>query len=556
MPHHKYRPHRPHLDGHTRRWVDREPAAAPRWCSVDLRDGNQALAEPMDTRRKLVLYRTLVDIGFDEIEVGFPAASSTDAAFVRELIDGGHIGDGVAIGALTQCRADLIDATFAALAGAPSAIVHFYNSTSPLQRDVTFGTDIAGVTRLAVDGARMCRDAQAHHDATGVTYEYSPESFTATEPDVAADIVAAVHDALELDDGETLIVNLPATVEHYPAHIYGDVVEHLCDLLAARGLRAGTDIVISVHPHNDRGTAVAATEAALRAGAQRVEGTLFGNGERTGNVDLVTVALNLMVDGIDPRLDLSDLDSVRQVAEWATGIDVHPRHPYAGDLVHTAFSGSHQDAIAKGLARIDTDYDTWEVPYLPVDPAHLGRDYTAVIRVNSQSGKGGAAYVLADRAGYELPRGLAAEFSKVVQTHTDTHGGELDPAALVALFDSTYGIDGSAAITCTSHHIDSVSDTTRIDAQLNVDGEPVELRGRGIGTVAAYLTGLNAVLGTELDVDAYHTHALDSGDRASAVSYIALRSATGEQRWGVGVHPNTTSADLAAINSAAAALRS
>jgi 2-isopropylmalate synthase len=382
MPHDKYVPFRP-LDLPDRTWPTRRIEAAPTWCSVDLRDGNQALIDPMDPARKKHMFETLVAMGFTEIEVGFPSASQPDFDFVRQLIDDDLIPDDVTIQVLTQCRPELIERTYEAIAGSARAIVHFYNSTSVLQRRVVFGLEQAGITEIAVNAARLCRKLEATVPGTDVRYEYSPESFTGTEPDYAIEICAAVMEAIEPDPDRPIILNLPATVEMYTPNVYADVIEHF-----HRHIPGRDSVVLSLHPHNDRGTAVAAAELAVLAGADRIEGTLFGNGERTGNVDLVTLALNLMSQGVDPQLDLSDIDKLRRVAEYCNRLPVHPRHPYAGDLVYTAFSGSHQDAIKKGLAAlratgVDGEYPIWEVPYLPIDPAHVGRTYEAVIRVNS-----------------------------------------------------------------------------------------------------------------------------------------------------------------------------
>ena len=390
-----------------RTWADRHLDTAPLWCSVDLRDGNQALIDPMDPARKLRFFETLVGMGFKEIEVGFPAASQPDFDFIRQIIEEDRIPDDVAIQVLVQCRPELIERTYEAIAGARQAIVHFYNSTSTLQRRVVFGLDRDGITDIATSAARLVKKFEQTVPATMVTYEYSPESFTGTEPDYAVEICAAVMDVIEPAADRKMIINLPNTVEMYGPNTYADVIEWF-----GRHIPNRDAIVLSVHPHNDRGTAVAAAELAQLAGADRVEGTLFGNGERTGNVDVVTLALNLFSQGVDPRLDLHDIDHLRRVAEYCNRLPVHPRHPYAGDLVYTAFSGSHQDAIKKGMDALPADYATWEVPYLPIDPKHVGRTYEAIIRVNSQSGKGGVAYLMDTEHGLDLPRALQIEFSK------------------------------------------------------------------------------------------------------------------------------------------------
>ncbi len=432
MPFNLYRPYRP-LTLPDRTWPDRDITVAPRWASVDLRDGNQALVDPMDSERKLTLFQTLVDIGFKEIEVGFPSASMTDFDFQRQIIDEGLIPDDVTVQVLVQCREELIERTFESLVGAPRAIVHFYNSTSELQRRVVFGLDRAGIIDIAVNAARLCKKFESTLAGTDIRYEYSPESFTGTEPEFAVEICEAVMDVIQPTPERPIIINLPNTVEMYGPHVYADVIEWF-----GRTIDNRDSLILSVHPHNDRGTAVAAAELAVMAGAERVEGTLFGNGERTGNVDVVTLAMNLFSQGVDPALDFSDIDKVRRVAEYATRMPVHPRHPYAGDLVYTAFSGSHQDAIKKGFAAIGKDYEHWEVPYLPIDPSHTGRTYEAIIQVNSQSGKGGVAYVMDTEHGLDLPRSLQVEFSKEVQAVTEDSGTVIRAGEMWDVFSKTY----------------------------------------------------------------------------------------------------------------------
>jgi 2-isopropylmalate synthase len=414
MPFEKYRPFLPlpiELPG--RRWPNVRIEKAPLWCSVDLRDGNQALIDPMDPTRKMRMYQTLVQMGFKEIEVGFPSASQPDYDFVRQLIEEDLIPDDVTIQVLVQCRAELIDRTYECIKGCPRAIVHFYNSTSVLQRRVVFGLDQAGITQIAVDAARLCRKLEETVPATAVRYEYSPESFTGTELDYAVEICGAVMDVIEPTIDRKIVLNLPATVEGYTANVYGDAIEWF-----HRNIPGRDKVILSLHPHNDRGTAVAAAEFGVMAGADRVEGTLFGNGERTGNVDLVNLALNLFSQGVDPELDIGNIDEVRRVTEYCNRLPISPRHPYVGDLVYTSFSGSHQDAIKKGFAALPDDYQEWAVPYLPIDPKHVGRNYEAVIRVNSQSGKGGVAYVMKAEHGFDLPRRLQIEFSRSIQTIT------------------------------------------------------------------------------------------------------------------------------------------
>ena len=432
MPFGKYRSHVP-LVLHDRTWADRQFTRAPRWASVDLRDGNQALIDPMDSERKLALFQTLVDVGFKEIEVGFPSASQTDYDFQRLIIDENLIPDDVEIQVLVQCRQELIARTFESLAGAPRAVVHFYNSVSELQRRVVFGLDKAGIVDIAVKAAEQCKAYEAQLSGTAIRYEYSPESFTGTEPEFAVEICEAVMDVIGPTPESPMILNLPATVEMYSPNVYADVIEWF-----GRTIKDRDSIVLSLHPHNDRGTAVAAAELAVLAGADRVEGTLFGNGERTGNVDVVTLAMNLFSQGIDPALDFGDIEKVRRVAEYATRMPVHPRHPYAGDLVYTAFSGSHQDAIKKGMAAVGENYDEWEVPYLPIDPKHTGRTYEAIIQVNSQSGKGGVAYLMDTDHGLDLPRRLQVEFSKRVQEITEASGTVIPSGKMRDVFEEIY----------------------------------------------------------------------------------------------------------------------
>jgi 2-isopropylmalate synthase len=544
MPHHLYRPEVP-IALPDRTWPDRRIDAAPRWVSVDLRDGNQALVDPMDPARKLALFRKLVEIGFKEIEVGFPSASQTDYDFQRQVIDEGLVPDDVAIQVLTQCREELIERTFASLVGARHAVVHFYNSTSTLQRRVVFGMDRAGIVDIAVNAARLCRKLEPTLGGTEVRYEYSPESFTGTEPEFAVEICEAVMDVIEPTPDRPLILNLPATVEMYGPHVYADVIEWF-----GRTIRDREALILSVHPHNDRGTAVAAAELAVLAGAQRVEGTLFGNGERTGNVDIVTLAMNLFSEGVDPELDLSDIESVRHVAEHATRMPVHPRHPYAGDLVYTAFSGSHQDAIKKGMGAIGDRYDHWEVPYLPIDPKHTGRTYEAIIRVNSQSGKGGVAYLMDTEHGLDLPRRLQVEFSRQVQAVTESTGTEIRPAELWEVFAGTY-LPDDAGIRILTSEVSTTQRRTTVVAQLLVHGEHRTVRGEGNGPIDALVAGLRAELGVTFEVRDYSEHALTAGSGASAVAYVEAEGAGGRTWWGVGMDSSILDASLAAVVSAA-----
>ncbi|HEX6423102.1 MAG TPA: 2-isopropylmalate synthase [Acidimicrobiales bacterium] len=541
----KYRPFLPlplALDDRT--WPSRRIEKAPRWCSVDLRDGNQALIDPMDPARKRRMFETLVAMRFKEIEVGFPSASQPDFDFVRELIVDDLIPDDVTIQVLTQCRPELIERTYESIRGARQAIVHFYNSTSILQRRVVFGLDYEGITQIATDAARLARKLEDTVPGTAVRYEYSPESFTGTEIDYAVEICTAVGDALELGDDEKVIFNLPATVEMYTPNIYGDVIEYFHRTVPRRD-----KVVLSLHPHNDRGTAVAAAEFGVMAGADRVEGTLFGNGERTGNVDVVTLAMNLFSQGVDPELDISDIDALRRVAEYCNRLPVHPRHPYVGDLVYTAFSGSHQDAIRKGFAALGDDYDTWEVPYLPIDPKHVGRTYEAVIRVNSQSGKGGVAYIMSAEHGFDLPRRLQVEFSKTIQGITEDTGTEITPGHMWDAFVGEY-LPEDAPVQLVSHESTTGEDGSRVVAQLMVDGEHRTVSGEGNGPIAAFVAGLQTDLGVDVDVVDYSEHAVGAGSDAVAVAYVETQRPDGTVKWGVGRHESITTASLRAVVSA------
>ena len=542
MPFWKYRPFRPLPDGLSdRTWPDRRIARAPLWCSVDLRDGNQALIDPMDPARKLRLWDTLVGMGFKEIEVGFPSASRPDLEFIRLLIERDRIPADVTIQVLTQCRPELIERTYAALAGAPRAIVHFYNSTSVCQRRVVFREEKSGITKIAVDAARLCRRLERTIPSTIVRYEYSPESFTGTEPEYALDICAAVMDVVEPDAGRKMVINLPATVELYTPNVYADVIEQF-----GRAVPRREAIVLSLHPHNDRGTAVAAAELGLMAGAERIEGTLFGNGERTGNVDVVTLALNLFSQGVDPELDLSDIDALRRVAEHATRLPVHPRHPYAGDLVYTAFSGSHQDAIKKGLEAQRAENEVWDVPYLPIDPKHVGRTYEAVIRVNSQSGKGGVAYLMKAEHGFDLPRRLQIEFSGRIQALAEDSGTEITPAELWAAFSAEY-LPAEPAIALADYQTSVADGGTTVVARLEVDGRDRAVRGTGTGPVAALVHALQTEFGVTCEVLDFSEHAVGAGTDAAAVAYVETRDGDGNVRWGVGVHPSVLTASLRAV---------
>ncbi|MFS8481157.1 MAG: 2-isopropylmalate synthase [Acidimicrobiia bacterium] len=545
MPFEKYRPFLPlPLELPDRTWPNKRIEKAPLWCSVDLRDGNQALIDPMDPARKRRMFETLVNMGFKEIEVGFPSASQPDFDFVRQLIEEDLVPEDVTIQVLTQCRPELIERTYESIRGANRVIVHFYNSTSILQRRVVFGLGYDGITQIATDAARLARKLEETVPGTEVRYEYSPESFTGTEIEFAVEICNAVGEALDLGDDEKVIFNLPATVEMYTPNIYGDVIEYF-----HRNIPRRDRVVLSLHPHNDRGTAVAAAEFGVMAGADRVEGTLFGNGERTGNVDIVTLALNLFSQGVDPELDISDIDAIRRVAEYCNRLPVHPRHPYVGDLVYTAFSGSHQDAIKKGFAALGEDYEVWEVPYLPIDPKHVGRTYEAVIRVNSQSGKGGVAYIMQTEHGFDLPRRLQIEFSKTIQTITEDTGTEITPAEMWDAFVREY-MPEDAPVKLLSHESTTGEEGSRVVAQLLVDGEHRTVTGEGNGPIAAFVAGLQADLGVDIDVVDYSEHAIGAGSDATAVAYVETQRSDGTVRWGVGRHPSITTASFEAVVSA------
>ncbi|MEN9822774.1 MAG: 2-isopropylmalate synthase [Actinomycetota bacterium] len=537
---------------HDRTWPNKVHEKAPLWCSVDLRDGNQALIDPMDPQRKMRMFEALVNMGFKEIEVGFPSASQPDFDFVRQLIEEDRIPDDVTIQVLVQCRQELIERTYECLRGAPRAIVHFYNSTNPLQREVVFGLDKQGIIDIAVNGARLCRSLEHTLPGTAIRYEYSPESFTLTEPEYALEVCHAVMDVMEPTPERPLILNLPATVECYTPNVYADVIEWF-----GRNVRQRDSVVVSLHPHNDRGTATAAAELGVLAGADRVEGTLFGNGERTGNVDVVNLAINLFVNGVDPELDISDIDALRRVAEYCNRLPVHPRHPWVGDLVYTAFSGSHQDAIKKGFEALERsavanggEYPVWGVPYLPLDPKHLGRNYEAVIRVNSQSGKGGVAYLMKTEHGFDLPRRLQVEFSRNIQHITEDSGTEISPVVMWEAFKTTY-LPTEPRCTLSSHELRSNSEgRTSITAQLVVDGEHRTVTGEGNGPIDAFVHALRSGLASSIDVLDYSEHAIGQGSEAMAVAYVETTASTGQVKWGVGTDPSTITAALRAVLSA------
>lgn len=544
MPCHLYRAFPP-VELPDRTWPDAVLDKAPIWCAVDLRDGNQALINPMDPERKMQMWNLLLAIGFKEIEVGFPSASQPDYDFIRILIEQDLIPNDVTIQVLTQAREDLIERTYESLVGADKAIVHLYNSTSELQRRVVFKADRDGIRDLAVQGARWCRKYEESLTNTSVRYEYSPESFTGTELDFAVEVCDAVNEVFEIGNDRKVIINLPATVEMSTPNVYADQIEWMSRNLANR-----SNVILSLHPHNDRGTAVAAAELAQMAGADRVEGTLFGNGERTGNVDLVTLALNLFTQGVETGLDFSDIDNARRVVEHCNELPVHPRHPYAGDLVFTAFSGSHQDAINKGFKALGDDYDMWEVPYLPIDPKHVGRTYEDVIRVNSQSGKGGITYIMRTHHGLELPRRLQIEFSRVVQSVTDVSGEEIDPESIFRVFEDTYLAPTVpvrwVGATKSSTNEDGV---TEMSADLEIDGERRRVTGEGNGPIAAFVAAITSA-GFTIDVADYSEHSIGTNASAKAVAYVETTGSSGQPRWGVAIDSDIVTASLKAIVSA------
>lgn len=554
MPHHRYRPFPP-IELPDRTWPAQVITEAPRWLSTDLRDGNQALIDPMSPARKMKMFELLVKMGYKEIEVGFPAASETDFAFVRQLIEGEHVPDDVTISVLTQAREDLIERSVQSLVGVPRANVHLYNAVAPLFRRVVFRASRDEIKDIAVRGTQLVmKHVENHLDTTVIGYEYSPEIFTSTELPFSLEVCEAVTDVWQPADDREIILNLPATVESATPNVYADQIEWFTRQLTRR-----EHTVISLHPHNDRGTAVAATELAMMAGADRVEGCLFGHGERTGNVCLVTLGMNLFSQGIDPMIDFSDIDEIRRTVEYCTQLPVHPRHPYAGDLVYTAFSGSHQDAIKKGLEDlerqaaeqgVDVGEIPWEAPYLPIDPKDVGRSYEAVIRVNSQSGKGGVAYVLKAEHKLDLPRRAQIEFSRVIQQHTDAEGGEVTPDDIWSIFRAEY-LDREVPLKLNSVHTSSAAgEKDALTVDVDVDGQVRTLEGTGNGPIAAFVSAINE-LPNDFDVRVldYAEHALSSGGDALAAAYVEC--AVGDEiLWGVGVDANIVTASLKAVVSA------
>lgn len=557
MPIRRYRPFADEVEPvrlTDRTWPDRVITKAPMWCAVDLRDGNQALIDPMSPARKRRMFDLLVRMGYKEIEVGFPSASQTDFDFIREIIEQGAIPDDVTIQVLTQCRPELIERTFVACEGAPRAIVHFYNSTSILQRRVVFRADRPAVQEIAVQGARKCVEEAAKYPGTQWRFEYSPESYTGTELEYAKQVCDAVGDVIAPTPDNPIIFNLPATVEMATPNVYADSIEWMSRNLARRD-----SVILSLHPHNDRGTAVAAAELGYQAGADRIEGCLFGNGERTGNVCLVTLGLNLFSRGVDPQIDFSNIDEIRRTVEYCNQLPVHERHPYGGDLVYTAFSGSHQDAINKGLDQMKIDADAadtdvedmlWQVPYLPIDPRDVGRTYEAVIRVNSQSGKGGVAYIMKADHGLALPRRLQIEFSQVIQKIADGEGGEVSPKEMWDAFAEEYLAPVRPLERMRQRVIASEVDggTDRIEAVVKIDGTETEISGAGNGPLAAFVDALSHV-GFHVNVLDYSEHAMSAGEEAQAAAYVEA-SIAGRTVWGVGIAPSITTASLRAVVSA------
>ena len=534
------------IDISERQWPSNSIKQSPIWCSVDLRDGNQALIEPMGEERKLRMFNLLLEIGFTEIEVGFPSASQTDFDFVRKIINDNLVPADVTIQALTQARPELIKRTFEALEGAKNAIVHVYNSTSTLQRKVVFKSDEAGIKKIATDGAKwVLEESQKYHN-TDWTFEYSPESFTGTELPYAVEVCNAVNEVWKPNKNKKTIINLPATVEMSSPNLYADQIEWMC-----RNLENRENIVVSLHPHNDRGTAVAASELGVMAGADRIEGTLFGKGERTGNVDLVTLALNMLTQGIDPHLDFSNINPIMREAEYCNQLPVHPRHPYAGDLVFAAFSGSHQDAIKKGLTEIrNSNQKIWEVPYLPIDPKDVGRSYEAVIRINSQSGKGGVAYLLEKDHGLSMPRRLQIEFSQVIQKLADESGKEISPSDIWNNFQNTY-LAKSGNYEFLEHNINSKANndgtqSDQIEMSLLSDTKKISIKGSGNGPLDAVIDAIKKDLDIDLKISDYHQHAISSGSDAQAVAYSELIFKD-KSVWGVGIHQNTVIAGLESV---------
>ena len=546
----KYRPFVSPVDLPDRTWPSQCPGRVPRWVSIDLRDGNQALVDPMNVEKKMRFFNMLLDVGFKEIEVGFPSASQIEFDFVRSLIETGAIPSDVTVQVLTQSRRDLIARTFQSLRGVERAIVHLYNATAPLFRRVVFGLDRPEVVDLAVSGAQMILEEARRQPETRWTFEYSPETFSATEPEFALDICERVLEVWRPTPERPVILNLPATVEMAMPNVYADQIEWFCRRISCRDA-----VVISVHPHNDRGTGIAAAEMAVLAGADRVEGCLFGNGERTGNVDLVALAMNLYSQGIAPGLSFDDMRRVVRTVEYCTGLPVHPRHPYAGELVFTAFSGSHQDAIRKGFADLERRNDgMWEMPYLPVDPADLGETYEAVIRVNSQSGKGGVAWILEQDRGIRLPRHFQIDFSRRVQAVADRTGRELSASDIWAVFEDAYHLNGEGRFELVGYKHGGPSGRERVfSGKIRIGEDEISIGGRGNGLISAAVAALNRHCGLGLEVVDYSEHALDRGTDARAAAYVECRTADDRRFYGVGIDADVATASVKAVLSAAGA---
>ena len=542
----KYKPF-PAIDLPDRTWPSQQITQAPIWCSVDLRDGNQALIEPMDSARKMAMFKLLVEMGFKEIEVGFPSASETDFNFCRELIEGGHIPDDVSIQVLTQAREHLVDATFDALKGAKNAILHIYNSTSTLQRRVVFKEDKKGVKEIATAGAKMVADRIGRLDGTNLQLQYSPESFTGTELDYALEVCEAVLDVWQPTPENRAIINLPATVEMTSPNIHADQIEWM-----SRNFTRRNSLILSLHPHNDRGSAVAATELGLMAGADRVEGTLFGNGERTGNVDLITLGLNMMTQGVNPHLDFSDINRLIETAEYCNQLPVHQRHPYAGSLVHTAFSGSHQDAIRKGMDALSSANEPyWEVPYLPVDPADIGRTFEAIIRVNSQSGKGGVAYLLEADHHIRLPRGAEVELSQAVQKVADTTGKEITSQDIFDIFSAEYVTPSGPfeLVSFESQKVSRQNDLEMVNAVVKKDGVDHAFTAQGNGPISAFVDGLREEFGLNFRLADFGQNTRSATSKAESASYVELQvpDENGKSVYGAGIDTSITKAPIKAV---------
>lgn len=543
----KYIPFKP-VGLKNREWPDKVIKQAPAWCSVDLRDGNQALINPMNLQEKLKMFQLLVDIGVKEIEVGFPSASETEYEILRTLIEGNYIPEDVTIQVLVQARAHLIEKTFDAIDGAKNVIVHFYNSTSTLQRKVVFQKDMAGITEIAVKGARLIKELadQRKGNGTNIRFEYSPESFSGTEMDYAVEICARVMEELGASPEHKVILNLPSTVEGSTPNGYADQIEYFCKHLPDR-----ESAIISLHPHNDRGTAVAAAELALLAGADRIEGTLFGNGERTGNVDIITLALNMYTQAVDPKLDFSNINQVKKVYEETTKMKVGERHPYAGELVFTAFSGSHQDAINKGQSYMQESHsEYWEIPYLPIDPADVGREYEPIIRINSQSGKGGAAFIMQNHFGYTLPKAMHPEFGTVVKAACDDCGRELSAQEVFDLFRKEYlQVEGPYKLAKHKIYEESVAGVPNVhmDCVISYNGEEIEAAGSGNGPIHAFTNIMKERMGVDIEFISYHEHAVTTGSDARAVSYIEIKMPDGKHYFGVGMSHNINLASIRGV---------